>query len=485
MTTTFSTSEKRLTRSQARAGAPSVASKTPNGASTPSSAAQRTQGFSKAGRRVLAELACNDSPIIGLLPAGTPTSCKDKSSDGGPVRIRRALLADAVATHPACTPLGESLLRSQVQLLLQKVGSDTNQLEKAPYMCLGNAMAASPTMLAAPTPLNTPASSAITQVPQPNFQREISLSSQNSTMDSTMQVAGCPTSSNMLAKHPDSHVESLDAAPMGTHCLLESVSAALITDVQPPLLIEVSNTPSSSEIFIGKRVLHFDDDTPCKTLQENPSSRVCLSEETGHSTTVMRQLDDDETSEWSVSVNVGSPAEKQCLAEVCGGITGDTSSSSVEKPIMLRVDTERMQQVSSRKVHLLWDEESVRKVVEHEKRFEPLCDEDEESPENENDEEYFEDYYCGEEDEGAYEGGEECEDLCDMFRDMGFGEHSKGLPKGEGKHIRFFYEDGDEIMEAMVVNGEEDVLCSSGAAVRLRGVPAPLGRHWRFAQDEE
>ncbi|MCO5564896.1 hypothetical protein L7F22_018564 [Adiantum nelumboides] len=463
----FPTSDKRLRRSQARAGTPAVATKTPMGASTPSSASQNARAFSKAGRRVLAELACNDSPIVGLLPAGTPTSHKSKCSDGGPIRSRRALLASSLPSCPASTPLGESLLRSQVQMLLQKVGSDiyTKQQEKA----AGNyVMGASPIMLAAPTPLNTPASTM--SLHQPNSQvRDSQLSSQNHATDVFGQVAELSTFLGMLAKHPESNDEILGATLTETH--LQSVSTTLCTDVRPPLLLEVSDTPSSSEIFMGKRVLHFDDDTPCNATQEITSSRVCFAEETGEGTPALRQPDDDEVSEWSVSVNVGSPADKQCLVE---GIA-TSSSSSVEEHV------ENMQQVSTHTAHLLWDEEMQKKALQDEREVEGLWEED--------DERYTEDYYGEDENEeeygDEYEASEDCDDLCDMFRDMDFGEVSRGLPKGEGKHIRFLYEDGDdEIVEAMVVGGEEDVSHSSGA-VRLKGLPAPSGRHWRFEQDEE
>ncbi|MCO5596872.1 hypothetical protein L7F22_050942 [Adiantum nelumboides] len=471
----FPTSDKRLTRSQARAGTPAVATKTPMGTSTPSSASQNAKAFSKAGRRVLAELACNDSPIVGLLPAGTPTSHKSKCSDGGPSRSRRALLADPLPSCPASTPLGESLLRSQVQMLLQKVGSDiySKQQEKSASLHMGDyVMGASPIMLAAPTPLNTPAST-MSLHQRKSQVRDSQLSSQGHATDAFGQVAEVSTFLGMLARHPESNDEILGAALTETH--LQSVSTALSTDDHPPLLLEVSDTPSSSEIFMGKRVLNFDDDTPCTVTQENASSRVCFAEETGEGTPALRQPDDDEVSEWSVSVNVGSPADKQCLVEVCEGIATSSSSSSVEEHV------ENMQHVSTHTVHLVWDEEMQKKAPQDERAVEGLCEED--------DERYTEDSYGEDENEeeygDKYEASEECEDLCDMFRDMGFGEFSRGLPKGEGKHIRFLYEDGDdEIVEAMVVGGEEDVSHSSGA-VRLKGLPAPSGRHWRFEQDEE
>lgn len=353
----------------------------------------------------------------------------------------------------------------------------------------------SPAMLAAPTPLNTPAAVALTfQAPQPITGVNV----QNASMDGTLAQNGNGASQDafgFLKGHASSAVENglyvekphqqnvLSASDNFT----ASVSMSMCVDKQPlqltPLLSEVSDAPSSTEIFPGKRVLHFDDDTPCKASSTKQFDTMIFEECACHS--LVRELDDDEISEWSVHVNVGSPADKQSLIEQAERTVivevGDVSarsegvfSSSIHEHV------KKLQQESSSKVDLLWDKSRERKSTPY-KSEGAHCEDEEEEEEDA-------DYYSGNEelerDEEEVEG--ECDNLCDMFKEMRFEEEeSKGLPRGEGKHIRFLYGEGeDEIVEAMVVKGEEEVL-GSCTAIRLNGLPVPMGRHWRFADEED
>ena len=80
--------------------------------------------ISKSGRRILADLAGNDSPVIGLFPAADASSPASRSKLNpncvSKPKSRRALLGNVQKDTSSCTPIGESLLRSQVQKLLQK-----------------------------------------------------------------------------------------------------------------------------------------------------------------------------------------------------------------------------------------------------------------------------------------------------------------------------------------------------------------------------
>ncbi|KAH6558205.1 hypothetical protein KP509_1Z073500 [Ceratopteris richardii] len=479
---TIDTSEKRVTRSQAREGPASVstATKTCGDLCVPSSATPKRQSFSRSGRRVFAELACNDSPVVGLLPAGTPISClKDKCSRDDQLRIRRALLADTPAPPTAQTPLGESLLRSQVQMLLQKVESDMRAHENDQVPSFSAAMSfpgsVTPVMLVAPTPLNTPASVTMPEMLIEHSARDTGDVQENDERDVSVDET------DVLHPSPFSNIVDLSANCDGQDVDCEKISESEftesgLTDV-PQKAPEV---PSSGEIFVGKRFLHFDEVTPFKSSDDDASStttsslseveekvnfttgssfteveqkvtsNVASSSEEGEKNTemVMRQLDDDEVSEWSMNVNVGSP------------LAGCLSPTGIQNG---HADMNRFR-----------DERD----VEHE------CEEDEGDDAAE-DEDYADEYYAdGDDDEGAYDE-EVCDELCDMFKGMGFEVEKKNLPKGEGKHTRFLYNEDDEgeTMEAVLVKGEEDLSCSD-SIIRLRGIPAPLGRHMRFKDDE-
>lgn len=232
---------------------------------------------------------------------------------------------------------------------------------------------------------------------------------------------------------------------------------------------------SPSEIFPGKRVLHFDDDTPSKPSPTRQFDTTIFDESGSHS--VVRELDDDELSEWSVHVNVGSPADKQSAMEQAEhAVQGENGfSSSIHEHV------KKIQQKPSNKVDLLWQKGRGRREDAH------YEEEEEEEDVNAEDSEQ---YYSGNEEEMGYGEEEgECDNLCDMFMEMRFEEtESKGLPRGEGKHIRFLYgeeEEEDDIVVAMVVKGEKEVAHGCTTAIRLNGLPAPVGRHWRFEQEDD
>jgi hypothetical protein len=71
-------------------------------------------------RRILADLAGNDSPVVGLLPSSASLKSRLNPNTRSKPKSRRALLGSD--QKETATPIGESLLRSQVQKLLQRDG---------------------------------------------------------------------------------------------------------------------------------------------------------------------------------------------------------------------------------------------------------------------------------------------------------------------------------------------------------------------------
>ncbi|MCL7046711.1 hypothetical protein MKW94_029808 [Papaver nudicaule] len=102
-------------------------------------------------------------------------------------------------------------------------------------------------------------------------------------------------------------------------------------------------------------------------------------------------------------------------------------------------------------------------------------DEDEEGEiEEVEQEEEEEEYYDDEEEEYEdVEDGGFLDDLCDGLSKITVQE-KKTLPEFEGKHTRFVYSIDGEF------EGEE-----SPSKLRLKGLPAPEGKHLRFPEDEE
>ncbi|KAJ1296099.1 hypothetical protein BS78_01G273000 [Paspalum vaginatum] len=85
-------------------------------------------------------------------------------------------------------------------------------------------------------------------------------------------------------------------------------------------------------------------------------------------------------------------------------------------------------------------------------------------------------------------GDDDCyDDLCEeMSRMTVFDEEDKkkaGLPPFEGKHTRFIYNSEDELEREEVADAAE--ARAELAALMLRSVPVPEGRHLRFHEDED
>lgn len=69
-------------------------------------------------------------------------------------------------------------------------------------------------------------------------------------------------------------------------------------------------------------------------------------------------------------------------------------------------------------------------------------------------------------------------DLCEGVRAMSMGQRQ--LPEFAAKHTRFTYDsDGEIVVE------EEVTAAVSSSVLRLRGLPAPEGKHLRFQEEED
>lgn len=107
-------------------------------------------------------------------------------------------------------------------------------------------------------------------------------------------------------------------------------------------------------------------------------------------------------------------------------------------------------------------------------------DEDEEEAIEEDDYDYVEENDYDEEEVNDEEDGGLVDELCEGISNMCVNEKTKFL----GKHIRFVYNSDDEIVaEEKEETCESDV--SPGSVLRLKGLPAPKGKHLRFPEEEE
>jgi hypothetical protein len=240
----------------------------------------------------------------------------------------------------------------------------------------------------------------------------------------------------------------------------------------------------AADVFLGKRTLHFD------TPQKVDSDMVPVP------TSAQKEVDLDEV-DLKVSGN-GTP----CRGSECEGkdeAKEDTSERSgkdgminIERAAVLHhheydddvVDDDDDDEDREGEKEVFKIKASKAVLVSKYRNALPKDDDDEDDDADEENCHGEEDY--GENDEeGEGECGEDVShSLCSDFEGLSFhGDRGSKvlLPKGEGQHLRFLYEEnGDEISEVMVVRGEEEVMEGN---IRLRGLPAPCGRHCRFAED--
>lgn len=532
------TSEPRLTRSQVRLGKAGLsatardAAGSPTPHKPPANAERVSKAITQGGpRRVLAELGGNDSPIIGLIPAmachGTPSSSL-KSAMGARSYARRPFaLDDALPT--GSTPVGESILRSQVQLLLQKVESNAPSNKQAPSLralCHVHNFMDSPALkLAAPTPMNTPCSNAAS----PNISEsptivslakncalsaDLVLSDDKLVQDSDisafqgklflpeqapalkLQDSGIklfvdlnisPESRVLPQPEPSSSENQLQRAPKTNQITIsESVNSGRDHQIMhvSPLISEAIHEAENSELsHLGKkttRILQFD--SPGK----NAVTDLSFFPSFGDSYSSVRELEDDESSEWSVLVNVSSPAGKRDEPENSGENSVESSNALCETASSVHEHLQKNRE-GSNKVDLLWSDR--RKATP----FRRGAIEEDEEEACEECEVYFSDAEEEiEQDDDVWKGVEqyaECENLCKSFCEMtvqGEEEESKGLPRAEGTHTWFVYDsDEDETEEKKLqVNGVQAIKSSAGATV-LRGLPDPKGKHFRFCEDDD
>ncbi|KAI5059289.1 hypothetical protein GOP47_0025608 [Adiantum capillus-veneris] len=401
-------------------------------------------------RKVLADLAGNDSPIVGLVPGllnfvgRTPASCElDKSALGTQNYASKPLIPPTDQTS-INTPMGESLLRSQVKLLLQKVDSDAPTIHKpAPSMrplCHLQTFTDSPALkLVAPTPINTPCgyicpcaqasttgstSDLVVSKPpdaivhgshdqkflvQTNYLQQVDQGRadvQNLPESGIKLLVDIRISPEAEAEAPSS--ERLPyhskASESGQITITESVLSGSdhhIMQVTP--LISEAYDVEADVLALGKktsRTLQFD--SPDKVLgTDQMGAAVTLSETKEGLCSSVRELEEDEASVWSVLVNVGSPEQ---------------------------VDAE-----------LIYDEDSAdsRNLQLNQKTPGWKCRKGTPFPKGTftgDDDLAEDDESFSTEDEAEWKHSEEEEVIC-----------SKGLPRGEGKHIRFSYDNDDEM----------------------------------------
>lgn len=233
-------------------------------------------------RRPLLDLT-NDSPISGLA-----LDRDDEPETPTPNTVRR-YLPDCMQTPGT----GESLLRHQVRSLLQRVEAETlKPLSNLRSLCHPNGYTPSPSRLLAPTPLNTPDSAVL---PNPFGTGNNGLLSNESDQTIESRKESSVNSSNEITPHP----EVIDAVKLNA------------TSPEKPL--------PRTLMFDSTEEADADADTEASVA--SPSS--VISSEDGQK---LRNLEDDEVSEWSMQVNISSPCPEQADDYALGENDGDAQA---------------------------------------------------------------------------------------------------------------------------------------------------------------
>jgi len=226
-------------------------------------------------RRPLLDLT-NDSPIAGLA-----LDKDDEPETPTPIILRRHF-PDSLQTPGT----GESLLRHQVRSLLQMVEADTlKPASKLRNLCHLNGYIPSPSRLLAPTPLNTPDSAGLSNpIETGNY--------------------------GLLSNESDQTIESRKES---------SVNYSEERTPCPEVIDAVELNATSPEKAIPRTLL-FDstEETDAEASIASPSSVV--SSEDGQK---LRNLEDDDVSEWSMQVNISSPRPEQADDYALGENEGD------------------------------------------------------------------------------------------------------------------------------------------------------------------
>lgn len=303
-------------------------------------------------RKPLLDLT-NDSPIAGL------ALDRDDEPETPTLNITRRYLRDPLQTPGT----GESLLRHQVRSLLTKVEADTlKPASNLRSLCHLNGYIPSPSRLLAPTPLNTPDSAG---VPNPFATGNYGLLSNESDQTIESRKNSLFNSTEERTPHP------------------EVIDAVALNAASPEKPIP--------------RTLMFDstEETDVEASISSPSS--VISSEDGQK---LRNLEDDNVSEWSMQVNISSPCPEQGDDYAPGENDGDA-----------------------------------------------LADKFSEREDDEDDEEE-------DEQEGELVENQECEELCQELSQVSVhddGVHLEEIPPFAGKHTRFVYNSDDDF-EVVVVS---------------------------------
>eukprot|EP00250_Pteridium_aquilinum_P019467 c24443_g1_i2 orf=91-1749(+) len=537
------TSERRLTRSQLRSGRAGLSSSSPTQDCSPPCkllASGETAIESKAvtaggGRRVvLGDLAGNDSPVVGLIPglhncaARNPFSVL-KSTMGTQSCTKKPLPHTDGSSD---TPIGESLLRSQVQLLLERVELDAPAIHKtAPSLraaCHLNNFIDSPALkLLAPTPINTPcnsiahsasipptASTSLTEISASDLSVEQRLVSKphnsglnqnedhNSSAPNLSSVSFqdkllFPEEQDAMRKVQDSGIKLLvdlnispeaeTGAPAQRLSLVpkssENIQITITKSVNSgrdhqimqiiPLISEVSHEAETVDLLtLGKkttRILKFDSPDKISATEISCSSMASVRERFSSS---VREFEEDEASEWSILVNVSSPAGKHDEPDLFGEDLLDSGNSFCEEACDSVHEHLQKNRIGSNKLDLLW---SVRRKGTPYRRS--TIDDDEEE------EDACDAFYSPQKQQGdgtrsgKLEQNPECENLCQQFCDFTFEaemRETKGLPQAQGKHIKFSYPSDDEDIPEHQETQAKQVFCE---------IPSGTGVHERFGEE--
>jgi len=301
-------------------------------------------------RRPLLDVT-NDSPIAGL------ALDRDDEPETPITNTTRRHLPDSVQTPGT----GESLLRHQVRSLLQRVEADTlkpvSKLRSISYL---QGFLPSPSSLLAPTPLNTPESAG---VPNPFATGNYSMLSNESDQTIESRKESTVNSSEEITPRP----EVIDAVELNATFPEKPFPRALLFD-------STEETDAEASIL-------------------SPSS--VISSEDGQK---LRNLEDDDVSEWSMQVNISSPCPEQADEYAPGENDGDAQA----------------------------DEFS-----------EKECDEDDEDED---------------EQEGELIENQECEELCQELSRVSVHDdvHLEEIPPFAGRHTRFVYNSDDDFEEIVV-----------------------------------
>ncbi|MCO5571046.1 hypothetical protein L7F22_024777 [Adiantum nelumboides] len=433
----------------------------------------RPSSAGRGRRKVLADLAGNDSPIVGLIPAAllncaarTPASCDFKSAlrtqNGA---SKRPFISHTDKASINNTPMGESLLRSQVKLLLQKVESNAPPVHRqAPSLralCHLHSYVDSPALkLAAPTPINTPCSNishndhqaptlgssiissdlVVSKHPhsvifESNDRGLLALTDYFQEAEDQHQPADVQKVQESGIKllvdlhiSPEAEAEAEAAEPFDRLPLHSKASkgASHISITEFVLSgsdhhVMLQTTPLSSQNYfdveadvlaLGKkttRTLQFD--SPAKVSCTDQILRVSVPEMQERLCTSVRELQEDELSDWSILVNVSSP-----------DLTGRRDVELDEED---SADSSNLQPLNQKTPAAVWKSSCRRGTPFPKGTFtgNDEVDDDEES--------------LGGEIEAMEENGAETikAEAC-----------SKGLPRAEGKHIKFSYNSDDEFI---------------------------------------